>query len=82
MRQVRVKPLLEKKKYGSQKELLDKINLAGLGEWSQHKQEEAWELITKYTDIFAMGDMDFGKTSLVKHIIRLTGSTPFKEWYW
>ena len=26
--------------------------------------------------------MDFGKTSLVKHSIRLTDNTPFKEHYW
>ena len=26
--------------------------------------------------------MDLGKTSLVKHSIRLTDSTPFKECYW
>ena len=29
-----------------------------------------------------MSDMDLCKTSLVKHSIRLTDSTPFKECYW
>ena len=29
-----------------------------------------------------MSDMDLGKTSLVKHSIRLTDNTPFKECYW
>ena len=43
--------------------------------------KEAWELITEYASIFAMIDMDLGKTSLVKHSIRLTDNTPFKEHY-
>ena len=29
-----------------------------------------------------MNDMDLDKTSLVKHSIRLTDNTPFKECYW
>ena len=32
---------VEKRKYESQKELLDKIDLTGLGEWTQNKQKEA-----------------------------------------
>ena len=60
---------------------MDKIDLTGLGEWSQNKQKETWELITAYVSKFAMSDMDLGKTSLVKHSIRLTGNTPFKEHY-
>ena len=71
---------VEKRKTESQKEL-DKIDLTGLGEWSQNEQKEAWELITEYTGIFAMSDMDLGKTSLVKHNIRLTDNTPFQKHY-
>ena len=33
-------------KGGSPKELMDKIDLTGLGEWGQNKQKEDWELIT------------------------------------
>ena len=29
-----------------------------------------------------MSNMDLGKISLVKHSIRLTDNTPFKEHYW
>ena len=36
----------------------------------------------EYTSIFAMSDMDLGKTSLVKHSMRLMDNTPFKECYW
>ena len=45
-------------------------------------KKEAWELMTEYASTFAIIDMDFGKTSLVKHGIRLTDNTPFKEQYW
>ena len=71
----------EKRKPESQKELLDKIDLTGLGEWSQNEQKETWELITEYAGIFAMSDMDLGKTSLVKHSIRLTDNTKFQDHY-
>ena len=37
--------------------------------------------ITECTSIFAMNDMDLGKTSLVKHSIRLMDNSPFKEHY-
>ena len=40
------------------------------------------EVITEYASIIAMSDMDLGKTSLVKHSIRLTDNIPFKEHYW
>ena len=37
--------------------------------------------MTEYASIFAMSDMDLGKTNLVKHSIRLTDYTLFKELY-
>ena len=43
------------------------------------KNEGQKELITGYTSIFAMSDMDIGKTSLIMHSIKLTDNTPFKE---
>ena len=71
----------EKRKTQSQEELLDKIDLTGLGKWSQNEHKEALELITEYAGIFAMSNMDLGRTSLVKHSIRPTDNTPFKEPY-
>ena len=35
----------------------------------------------RVTGIFTMNDMDLGKTSLVKHSIRLTDNNPFKKHY-
>ena len=62
--------------------MLDKTDLKGLRCWSQDKQKEEWELTSEYTSIFAMSDMDLGKTSLVEHSIRLMDNIPFKEYYW
>ena len=73
---------VEKRKTESTKELLDTIDLIGLEEWSQNEKKEAQELITAYAGIFPISDMDLGKTSLVKHSIRITDDTPFKEHYW
>ena len=69
------------KKNKGQTEVLDNINLSGLEEWSGAEQEDAWELITEYASIFAMSDMDLGRTSLVKHSIKLTDNALFKERY-
>ena len=61
------------------KEVLDKIDLGGLEEWIWVEQKEAQELITEYASISPMSYIDVGKTSLVKHSIKLTDNTPFKE---
>ena len=50
----------EKRKH-KEKELLDRIDLTVLEEWSQSEQKEAWELITEYASIFPMRDMDLGR---------------------
>ena len=58
---------------------MEKIDLTGLWDWSLDDQKEALEVIMEYASIFAMHDMDLGKTSLVKHSIGLMDNTPFKE---
>ena len=54
----------------------------GLQVWRLDEQKEAWELIVECDSIFTMRDIDFGKMSLVKHIISLMDNTPFKECHW
>ena len=51
-------------------------------EWSGVEQKEVQELKTEYASTFVMSDMALGGTSLVKHSIKLTDNTPFKESYW
>ena len=39
------------------------------------------ECIIKYNHIFAVDDLELGKTDLVKHVIKLDNYVPFKERY-
>ena len=49
--------------------------------WTEQKQEEFKSLIDEYGCLFILGDMDTGKTSVVKHSNKLTDPTPFKKRY-
>ena len=50
-------------------------------DWSDEDQEEAWKLIKEFSFLFILNDLDLGKTSIVKHTIKLMDYTPFKERY-
>ena len=68
----------QKGKSKSQEELLRKNIYQGyrIGVWMNKRRHE-----NRYTSIFTMGDMDLGKTSVVKHSIRLMDNTPFRVHY-
>ena len=53
----------------------------GPKEWPESEQKQARELLLKWEHLFAHSDLDLGKTALIKHKIRLTEQTPFKERY-
>ena len=38
-------------------------------------------MICEFTCIFSQDDLDLGKTSIVKHFIKVNDPVPFKEWY-
>ena len=61
--------------------VLDKMDLTGIQDWDPEDQEEAGSLMREYAWIFSQHDLDLGETSLVKHSIKLTNETPFKEHY-
>ena len=61
--------------------ILEVLDLQGLKEWPEAEQEQARELLLKWAHLFAHSDLDLGKTALIKHKIRLTEQTPFKERY-
>ena len=44
-------------------------------------QKAAQDLICKFTCIFSQDDLDLGKTSIVKHSIKVNDPVPFKEQY-
>ena len=55
--------------------------MKGTKEWTQEQKERARALLTKYSFLFAMDNLDLGKTDLVKHHIELTNYTPIKDRY-
>ena len=61
--------------------VLEALDLQGLKEWPESEQKQARELLLKWEQLFAQNDLDLGKTTLIKHKIRLTDQTPFKERY-
>ena len=61
--------------------VLEALDLQGLKEWPELEQKQARELLLKWEHLFAQNDLDLGKTALIKHKIRLTNQTPFKEMY-
>ena len=60
---------------------LKALDLQGLKEWPESVQKWARELLLKWEHLFVHSDLDLGKTALIKHKIRLTKQTPFKEQY-
>ena len=61
--------------------LMSKIDFSGIKDWKLEEQKEAKDLILEYGSLFALKDMDLGKTDRVKHSIKLDDYTPFKERY-
>ena len=63
------------------KDILQKLDLSKIEGWELQLWQEAWDLICEYVCIFSQNDLDLGKTSIVKHSIKVTDPIPFKEWY-
>ena len=61
--------------------ILQELDLSGIDDWDPQIQEEAWDLISEYACIFSQNDLDLGKTSIVKHSIKVNDPKPFKECY-
>ena len=61
--------------------VLEALDLQGLKKWPESEQKQARELLLKWEHLFGQNDLDLGKTALIKHKIRLTNQTPFKERY-
>ena len=61
------------------KYILQKLNLSGIEEWEPQVQQDAQDLICEFACIFSQDDLDLGKTSIVKHSIKVNDPVPFKE---
>ena len=53
------------------KKLFSKLNLSGADEWEETDRLELKKIFTNYHHIFALEDIELGKTDMVKHVIRL-----------
>ena len=62
-------------------ELFEKLDLEGIENWSEAEQVEVHELMTEFQHLFALSDLEFACTSLVKHKINVDNTVPFKERY-
>ena len=61
--------------------LFSKLDLTGYDEWTPEQHRATDGVIEKYHHIFAIEDLELGRTDLVKHEIKLTNYVPFKERY-
>ena len=60
-------------------QLLEKLDLNGLSEWTPHNAAIARELLLLFHDAFALEPDELGCTSAIEHEICLTDEEPFKE---
>ena len=63
------------------KDILHKLNLSGMEEWEPQLQQTAQDLICEFVCIFSQDDLDLGKSSIVKHSIKVNDPVLFKEQY-
>ena len=61
--------------------LFSKLDLSGCDNWTEEQQWMVRECIIRHNHIFAVDDLELGKTDLVKHVIKLDNYVPFKERY-
>ena len=61
--------------------LFSKLNISGADEWSEENRLKLRQLFIKHHHIFALDDLELGKTDMVKHVIRINDEKPFWEHY-
>ena len=61
--------------------LFDKLDLSGMMGWSQSQKQQMKQVFENYHHLFALEDLELGKTDLVKHVIKLDNQQPFQERY-
>ena len=59
--------------------VVKQIDLSSIQNWNKSLQQQVNELLMEFQDIFALSDLELGKTNLVKHHIPLTNPVPFKD---
>ena len=62
-------------------DLFTKLDLSGIQDWPEDLQQKVHDLMIEYQHLFALNDLEVGKTSKVKHQIKLSNPVPFKDKY-
>ena len=53
----------------------------GIQDWPEDLQQKVCNLMVEYQHLFVLNDLELGKTSMVKHKIKLSNQVPFKDRY-
>ena len=61
--------------------MFSKLNISGATSWSEENRLKLRQLFIKHHHIFALDDLELGKTEMVKQVIRLKDEVPFQERY-
>ena len=59
--------------------VVEQIDLSAIKNWSKSLQQWVNKLLIEFQDIFALSDLELGRTNLVKHHIPVTNLVPFKD---
>ena len=59
--------------------LFDELDLSGLNTWAPELVDEACRLLAEYHDVFLLDLVGLGCNHSIKHTIKVTDNTPFKE---
>ena len=59
--------------------MVEQIDLSSIKNWRKSLQQQVNKLLIEFQDIFALSDLELGKTNLVKHHIPVTNPVPFKD---
>ena len=58
-----------------------KLDLSGIQDWPEDLQQKVHDLMNEYQYLFALNDLELGKTSKMKHEIKLSNPVSFKDRY-
>ena len=59
--------------------LFDELDLSSLDLWAPKLVDKTHQLLAKYHNVFSLDLAELGCTHSIKHTIKVTDDTPFKE---
>ena len=59
--------------------LFAKLDLSGCDGWTESQRQSVYDCIREFHHIFAIEDLELGKTDMVKHVIHLDNYVPLRS---